>query len=327
MIKNNKILVVGGAGYIGSHVVGELLKNGYQPIVFDNLSTGRRENIIKGVVFIEGDIINYDQIKKALSGVGAVIHLAAYKAAGESMIEPEKYAINNIFGTINLLNAVSALGIKNFIFSSSAAVYGDPVYLPIDEKHPTKPVNFYGQTKLTIEDLLKWYSQIKGLNYAALRYFNAVGYDVDGQVRGLEKNPANLLPIVMEAIIGVRDYVEIFGDDYQTDDGTCIRDYVHVSDLAGAHIKALNYIDQKNQNLIVNLGTNKGLSVMEIINAAKKIAQVDFKIKIAPRRPGDPPKLFSNSSKAMELLGWQAKHSDLETIIKTTLGAYGIMIK
>ncbi len=327
MIKNNKILVVGGAGYIGSHVVGELLKNGYQPIVFDNLSTGRRENIIEGVVFIEGDIINYDQIKKALSGVGAVIYLAAYKAAGESMIEPEKYAINNIFGTINLLNAVSALGIKNLIFSSSAAVYGDPVYLPIDEKHPTKPVNFYGQTKLTIEDLLKWYSQIRGFNYAALRYFNAVGYDVDGQVRGLEKNPANLLPIVMETIIGVRDYIEIFGDDYQTDDGTCIRDYVHVSDLADAHVRALKYLNQENKNLIVNLGTAKGLSTLQIIDAAKKISKVDFPIKISARRLGDPPKLFSDSSKAMELLGWQAKHSDLETIIKTTLGAYGIMIK
>ena len=180
---------------------------------------------------------------------------------------------------------------------------------------------------MTIEDLLKWYSQIRGFNYAALRYFNAVGYDVDGQVRGLEKNPANLLPIVMETIIGVRDYIEIFGDDYQTDDGTCIRDYVHVSDLADAHVRALKYLNQENKNLIVNLGTAKGLSTLQIIDAAKKISKVDFPIKISARRLGDPPKLFSDSSKAMELLGWQAKHSDLETIIKTTLGAYGIMIK
>ena len=324
MLKNNKILVVGGAGYIGSHVVKELLKNDYQPIIFDNLSSGKKENIITRAVFIEGDIRNYDQIKEALDGVDAVIHLAGLKAAGQSMIEPEKYATNNISGTINLLNAISSLGIKNIIFSSSAAVYGQPKYLPIDENHPTEPINFYGQTKLIVENLLKWYSQIKGLNYAALRYFNAVGYDVEGEIKGLENKPANLLPIVMEAIVGQRDQVEVFGDDYETEDGTCIRDYIHVSDLANAHIRALKYLEQENKNLIVNLGTAQGLSVAQIITAAKKISKIDFPVKIAPRRPGDPSKLFSDSTRALQLLGWQAKYSDLDTIIKTTLRAYGI---
>ncbi|MDO8669665.1 MAG: UDP-glucose 4-epimerase GalE [Candidatus Buchananbacteria bacterium] len=325
-MNNNKVLVVGGAGYIGSHVVKELFKNGYQPIVFDNLSTGKKENIIDGVLFIEGDIINYDQIKEALDGVGAVIHLAGLKSAGQSMIEPEKYATGNISGTINLLNAVSLSGIKNIIFSSSAAVYGNPKYLPIDENHPIEPINFYGQTKLITEDLLKWYSQIKGINYVALRYFNAVGYDVEGEIKGLEKNPSNLLPVVMEAIIGQRDHVEILGDDYDTPDGTCIRDYVHVSDLADAHVRALKYIDQENKNIIVNLGTANGLSVRQIVEAAKKISKMDFPVKISPRRLGDPAKIFSDSTRARELLGWQPKHSDLDTIIKTTLGAYGIII-
>lgn len=326
MVKNNRILVVGGAGYIGSHVVKELLKHNFEPVVFDNLSTGRQENIVKGVEFIEGDVLNYNQISQALNNVFAVIYLAAFKAAGESMILPEKYATNNISGAINLINAVSASGVKNIIFSSTAAVYGNPEYLPMDEDHPTKPVNFYGQTKLTVENLLNWYSQIKGINYAALRYFNAVGYDIEGEIKGLEKNPGNLLPIVMEAIIGQRPCVEIFGDDYDTEDGTCIRDYVHVSDLANAHVKALKFLDQENKNLIVNLGTAQGFSVMEIINAAKEISKIDFPVKIVDRRLGDPPKIFSNSNKALELLNWQVRSSDLNTVIKTTLRVYGIIV-
>lgn len=325
MSENNKILVVGGAGYIGSHVVFELLKNDYQVTVFDNLSTGCQENILPGAQFIAGDILNLAQIQKAMVGIDAVIHLAAYKAAGESMQEPEKYATNNIVGAINLLNASASAGIKNIIFSSSAAVYGAPQYLPIDENHPTVPLNFYGQTKLMVEELLKWYSQIKGFNYAALRYFNAVGYDVDGAITGLEKNPANLLPLVMETIIGKRAGVEIFGADYDTIDGTCIRDYIHVSDLADAHIRALKYLETEHKNLIVNLGAAQGLSVKQIIEAAKRISQIDFPVKIAPRRLGDPPKLFSDSSRALTLLGWQAKQSDLDTIINTTLRAYGII--
>jgi len=317
----SKILVVGGAGYIGSHVTKVFKDAGHTPVVFDNLSSGLRENLFEDLEFIEGDVLNTEAVKKALVGVDAVAYLAAFKAAGESMENPGKYATNNICGAISLLNAMSDVGVKKIIFSSSATVYGDPEYLPLDEKHPTGPANFYGHTKIEIEELLKWYDKLKGIKYATLRYFNAVGYDPDGVVKGLEQNPANLVPILMEAIMGQRDKVGIFGTDYDTPDGTCIRDYVHVNDLAGAHLKSLNYLEDNN-SFTINLGSNSGISVKEMIDKAKEISGVDFKVEEQDRRPGDPARSLADSSLAKELLGWEAKFSDIDTIIKTTLDAY-----
>ena len=240
-----KILVIGGAGYIGSHVVREFLDNGYSVTVYDNLSSGSRENLFDDSPFVEGDILDYPFLLSAMKqGFGCVVHLAAFKAAGESMALPEKYSTNNITGTINILNAMCESGINKMVFSSSAAVYGEPQYLPIDEKHPVEPLNYYGFTKLEIERLLKWYDQLKGIKYAALRYFNATGYDIDGRIKGLEKNPANLLPVIMEVASGIREILEIYGDDYKTEDGTGIRDYIHVSDLAVAHVGSYEYIEK-----------------------------------------------------------------------------------
>jgi UDP-glucose 4-epimerase len=321
MINNKKILVVGGAGYIGSHVVKALKEVGYSPVVFDNLSTGLKQNLFPDCEFILGDILNYAEIKGAMAGVGAVIHLAALKAAGDSMLVPEKYAVNNVSGTINLLNAVSEAGIKKIIFSSSAAVYGSPKYLPLDEKHPTNPENFYGYTKLAVEELLSWYSKLKGIKFVALRYFNAVGYDASLAITGEEKNPGNLLPIIMEAVVGRRPKVTVFGTDYETADGSGVRDYIHVTDLAQAHLQSLEYLET-HDSLTVNLGTTKGISVLEMIKAAKEMSGVDFPVELGARRPGDPGTVLADASLAKQVLNWEPKYSDLENIIKTTLSVY-----
>lgn len=316
------VLVVGGAGYIGSHVTKALLQAGHQPTVFDNLSSGLRENLFDGVPFIHGDLLLADQIENAMQGIDAVVHLAALKAAGESMEEPEKYAHHNLTGSINLLNATSKAGIKKFIFSSTAAVYGDPQYPALDEKHPTVPMNFYGHNKLQIEGLLQWYDQLRGLKHVALRYFNAAGYDIDGEIKGLEQAPQNLFPIVMEAVMGQRDCVKVFGNDYETPDGTCIRDYIHVSDLADAHVRALEFLIEHQRSDVFNLGTAQGTSVLEALEATKKICEVDFKVELCPRRAGDPPVVLANPEKANRVLQWKAQHSDAETIVQTMYQAY-----
>ena len=257
-----KVLVIGGAGYIGSHVVKELMKNGHKVTVFDNLSSGLLQNLFKENDFIAGDILHKESLDAAFSrGFDAFIHLAAFKAAGESMIVPEKYSVNNITGTLNILNSAVAHNCKYMVFSSSAAVFGEPQYLPIDENHPKNPENYYGYTKLSIEQFMGWYDKLKGLKFAALRYFNAAGYDPEGVIYGLEQNPANLLPVIMEVACGMREKMKIFGNDYDTRDGTCIRDYVHVTDLAIAHVKALDYIVKNNESLTVNLGSENGTSV------------------------------------------------------------------
>ena len=320
--EKQKILVVGGAGYIGSHVVKALRDSGKTPVVFDNLSSGLQENLLSGIPFIIGDTLKPEQLESAMSGVDSIIHMAALKAAGESMTEPEKYAENNISGTINLLNAATAAKVKNFVFSSSAAVYGEPQYLPMDEGHPTEPINFYGYTKLGIENLLHWYSQIRGLRFCSLRYFNAAGYDIDGELNELEKEPNNLLPIVLETIMGKREKVEVFGTDYETDDGSCIRDYVHVTDLADAHLRALDYLKDEKQDLVVNLGTSIGLSVLEVLRIAREVCATEFKYTLAPRRAGDPAVILAKADLAAELLGWKPKHSDARTLLETTLRAY-----
>ena len=322
-----KILITGGAGYIGSHVVKEFLDRRYRVTVYDNLSSGLKENLFNEAEFIQGDILDYHTLTEAMkkssnAPFDAIVHLAALKAAGESMEKPEIYSSNNICGTINILNAASFSGIKKIVFSSSASVYGQPEYLPVDEQHKLNPQNFYGFTKMEIERLLFWYEKLKGIRYACLRYFNAAGYDKNGSIKGLEQNPLNLIPLIMETACGIRQEIQIYGNDYNTPDGTCIRDYVHVSDLAAAHAAALDYISSGDKSLTVNLGSEKGVSVLEMIEAVRRIIGKPIPAKITGRRAGDPAILTASSSLAQKLLGWETKHSDIETIIKTSWEAY-----
>ncbi len=318
-----KVLVIGGAGYIGSHVVKELMAKGHKVTVFDNLSSGLLQNLFEENDFIKGDILRTEDLDAAFArGFDAFIHLAAFKAAGESMIKPEKYSVNNLTGTINIMNSAVNHNCLNMVFSSSAAVFGEPKYLPIDEDHPKNPENYYGFTKLNIEQIMAWYSKLKGLHFAALRYFNAAGYDIDGVLYGLEQNPANLLPIIMECACGMRERVKIFGNDYDTRDGTCIRDYVHVTDLARAHVMALDYINDKKDNLTVNLGSETGVSVKEMVEAARRITGKEIPADYVERRAGDPATLVASATHAKELLGWEALHSDVDTLLDSTYKAY-----
>lgn len=318
-----KILIVGGAGYIGSHVAREFLDAGHGVTVYDNLSSGTRENLFPDEEFVEGDILDYHKLHNTMAGgFDALIHLAAAKAAGESMVKPEKYSLQNLSGTVNILNAAAETGIRRLVFSSSAAVYGEPRYLPIDEKHPTEPENYYGFTKLEIERILAWYDKLKGMRYAALRYFNAAGYDPKGRIHGLEKSPANLIPVIMEVAAGMRAEVQVFGTDYPTPDGTGVRDYVHVSDLAVGHLAALDWISRNDRSLVVNLGSDQGLSVLEILESARRISGKPIPAKMVSRRPGDPARLFATSALARELLGWEARRSDVDSLVGTTWEAY-----
>ncbi len=315
------MLVTGGAGYIGSHVVLALCEEGNNVVVLDDLSTGNREAVDKRALFIQGSTLNQDDLSKGLNGVDAVVHLAAFKAAGESMIYPEKYSHNNITGTITLLNAMVNHTVNKFIFSSTAAVYGYPQYLPLDENHPLEPINYYGFTKLEIERILKWYGELKGLRFAALRYFNAAGYDLQGRITSLENNPENLIPTAMEVASNRREKMEVFGDDFDTADGTGVRDYIHVTDLASAHVKAIEYLNE-NANLTVNLATGESHSVFDVINLAKEISGQDIPFDIVDRRPGDPAELYAGSNQAFESLNWEVEYSDLKTLLETTWKVY-----
>ena len=318
-----RILVIGGAGYIGSHVARAFLDRGYAVTVFDNFQTGLRENLFNDAAFVHGDIMRPEQLRAAMAGgFDGCVHLAALKAAGQSMLKPELYSESNIAGTINILSQASAAGISRVIFSSSAAVYGSPQYLPMDEDHPKEPENFYGFTKLEIERLLEWYDRLKGMRYASIRYFNAAGYDVSGRIKGLELNPENLLPIVMEVAAGIRPKLAIFGDDYPTRDGSCIRDYVHVSDLAEAHVTAFEYILQNDRSMTVNLGSETGVSVFEMVERARSITGTSVPAEVSGRRAGDPAELVASSAKARELLGWVPKFSDVDTLISSTWKMY-----
>ncbi|MFW6260904.1 MAG: UDP-glucose 4-epimerase GalE [Spirochaetota bacterium] len=330
-----RIVVIGGAGYIGSHVARALLDAGHSVTVFDNLSHGLRENLFPEADFIHGDIGHPLELRAALAGeaapgadsngpgvADAVVHLAAAKAAGESMVNPEKYSVNNLAGTINVLNAMTDVGVKRFVFSSSAAVYGEPEYVPLDEKHPTNPINYYGFTKLEIERILRWYDELRDVRFAALRYFNAAGYDADGRVRGLEQDPANLLPIIMEVAVGARERLAIFGDDYDTADGTCIRDYIHVTDLADGHLAALEYVSEQEASLVVNLGSGVGISVQEMIDASRAVTGRPIPSRVADRRPGDPAELVATAAEAERILGWKAEHSSAEELVETSWKAY-----
>ncbi|MFO7849963.1 MAG: UDP-glucose 4-epimerase GalE [Spirochaetia bacterium] len=318
-----KVLLCGGAGYIGSHVARAFLDRGYEAGIYDNLSSGLVENVPSKARFYKGDISDYERMSAVLSeGWDGVVHLAAFKAAGESMLEPGKYALNNICGSIKLIDASIKAKVRGIVLSSSAAVYGEPEYLPIDESHPKKPENYYGFTKLEIERNLEWFDRLAGLRFASLRYFNAAGYDPDNRVTGLERNPANLIPVVMETAVGIRKELSIFGSDYPTFDGTGVRDYIHVSDLAEAHVSSFEYIIRNDKSLTVNLGSEAGLSVFQILEAARRISGREIPAKVRERRKGDPAKLVASAAKAQEILNWNTRCSDLDTIIKTTWEVY-----
>jgi len=317
------ILIIGGAGYIGSHVAREFLDLGHRVTVFDNLSSGLRENLFPEAAFIHGTILDYPALAAACKrSYDAVVHLAAFKAAGESMVSPEKYSLNNICGTLNILNAMAEAGIRNLVFSSSACVYGEPQYQPLDEKHPVAPENYYGFTKLEVERAMAWYDKLRKMRFASLRYFNAAGYDVKGRVHGLEQNPANLIPVIMEVAAGMRRELQIFGSDYKTRDGTCVRDYVHVSDLAAGHAAALDFIRNNDRSVTVNLGSETGATVLEIIEAARRITGRPIPSVTAGRRSGDTASLTASAQLARDRLGWRPKYSDIDTIIQSTWDVY-----
>ena len=312
-----KVLVIGGAGYIGSHVAKALMKSGHRVRVFDNLSSGQEINLFKQNEFVKGDILDYPALLSAMQGQEAVIHLAAKKAVGESMENPMIYSVNNISGSLNILNAMVETGAKYIVFSSSAAVYGMPEKIPVDETAPLNPINYYGFTKLEIEKFMQWYDRLKGIKFVALRYFNAVGYDAEGDIRGKERSSQNLLPIVMEVLSGKREKLKIFGNDYPTPDGTCIRDYIHVSDLASAHLLALEKLADGMPSQSLNLGTSKGTSVKEIVEAVERVSGKSLPVEYADRRPGDPAVLIAAADKARELLGWQPQYTDIDKIVET----------
>jgi UDP-glucose 4-epimerase len=319
----SNILIIGGAGYIGSHVARAFLDSGDSVTIFDNLSSGRRENLFRDASFIHGDILDFNALKNAMAqGFDAVVHLAALKAAAESMIMPEKYSVNNITGTMNILNAASETRVPCIVFSSSAAVYGVPRYVPVDEEHPTDPINYYGFTKLKIERFLAWYEQLRGIRFVALRYFNAAGYDLHGRIKGLEINPQNLLPVVMEVAAGMRPSLLIFGDDYATEDGTGVRDYIHVTDLAAGHLQAFDYISKHRQSITVNLGSKYGISVKSMLDTARRVTGHAIPATVVGRRPGDVAVMVGSSKKARELMGWEARYSDCETLVQSTWEVY-----
>ena len=317
------ILVIGGAGYIGAHVVHDLVDLGHEVIVFDNLSSGFKENLPPNCTFILGDILEKDDLISALNqNIDAVFHFAAKKAAGESMVDVRKFSQTNISGTINILDTMVECKVNNIIFSSTGAVYGEPEYLPMDESHPTNPTNYYGFTKLKIEELLSWYSKIHNINFASLRYFNAVGYDVKNRISTPEKDPQNLFPIIMEVLSGERESMDVYGNDYDTPDGSCIRDYIHVNDLSVSHVKALTYLVEKKESLCVNLGTGKGYSVLDAIKSAESITGKKVEFTITGRRDGDPKSLSAKSNLAYKLLDWSPKYSSLENIMQSMWRLY-----
>ena len=310
------ILIVGGAGYIGSHINKELNKQGYQTVVFDNLSSGKKE-LVKWGEFFEGDLGKIENIREVFKKypIEAVLHFAAFKAVGESVVDPQKYYKNNVVNTLNLFEVMKENDVKKFIFSSSAATFGNPQYVPIDEKHPQSPINPYGETKLIVEHILRDYSLAYGFKYVSLRYFNACGADLETDVGEWPGSSTNLIPLVLDAAIGRREDIKVFGNDYPTPDGTCVRDYVHVTDLATAHVLALKYLVDGGESQCFNLGNGRGFSVKEVVEAAKKVTGIDFKVTQADRRAGDPPTLVADSKLAQEILKWQPQFQDLEIII------------
>ena len=314
----NSILVCGGAGYIGSHCVKMLLEKNYDVIVVDNLSTGHLEAVTKGAKFYQGDVRDEEFLNEVFSQnkIDAVVHFCAKSLVGESMEKPLEYFDNNVNGTLVLLQAMAKANVKKIVFSSSAAVYGEHLVMPIDETYATIPTNPYGETKLTMEKIMKWADTAFGLKYISLRYFNVAGASLSGEI-GEDHNPeSHLIPIVLQAALGKRPFISVYGTDYETKDGTCIRDYIHVVDLINAHILSLEHLLKGNDSNIFNLGSEDGYSVYEIIETVKKVTGIDFKVKIGERRQGDPAKLIASSKKINEVLGWKAELG-IEEIIRS----------
>lgn len=313
------IMVAGGAGYIGSHMVHQLLKTGYDVVIVDNLSTGHRQAVNPQARFYEGDTRDIQFLKQvfAQESIQAIIHMDAFSIVPESVGDPLKYFDNNVIGMIKLLEIMQQYDVKYLIFSSTAATFGQPQQSPITEQTPQQPINPYGVSKLMMEQMMRWVDQAYGIKSVALRYFNAAGALADGSI-GEDHNPeTHLIPIILKTAMGQQDILKIYGNDYQTPDGTNVRDYVHVTDLAQAHILALKYLQAGNPSTAFNLGSNQGFSVQEIIQAARKVTQKAIPTEIAPRRGGDPDILIADSSRAKSILGWQPQYTDIQAIIKT----------
>lgn len=311
------VLITGGAGYIGSHTVRYLQEAGRETVVYDNLSTGHRE-AVSGCPLIVGDIFDKELLKDTMHkyNVQAVIHFAAFSLVGESMTSPGKYYHNNIAGTLSLLEAMRSAGVDKIVFSSTAATFGEPEYTPIDEKHPTVPTNVYGRTKLFMESMMRDYDHAYGIKSIALRYFNACGAHKSGEI-GEDHHPeSHLIPIIMQSVLGSRGPVTVFGDDYDTKDGTCIRDYIHVTDLAQAHVLALDRLLSGCESDVFNLGNGNGFSVLEIINAVQQVTGRSVRYSIGARRDGDPAVLIAGSQKAREVLGWKPEYADINVILE-----------
>lgn len=313
-----KILVVGGAGYIGSHMVKQLVKAGNEVITLDNLSYGYRDAVKYGE-FIEGDLGDntvLDAIFKP-GDIDAVMHFAGFIQVGESVIKPSMYYHNNVVNTHTLLDAMLRHEVKNFIFSSTAAIFGEPDYTPIDEKHNKQPINPYGHSKLMIEQVLDDYDKAYDLRSTCLRYFNAAGADPEGELGERHVPETHLIPLILQAASGRREDIKVFGDDYATDDGTCVRDYIHINDLCEAHSLALQKMMKQDKSARYNLGNGKGFSVKQVIDVAKEVSGNDFKVSIEPRRAGDPAVLVADATLAKQELNWQPKFAELKDIVQT----------
>lgn len=312
------ILVTGGAGYIGSHAVYQLIDQGLDVVIVDNLQTGHRGAIHPKAKFYEGDLRDRDFMREVFrkESIEGVIHFAANSLVGESMEKPLQYYDNNVYGTQILLESMIDAGVKYIVFSSTAATYGEPESVPITEEMPTVPTNTYGETKLAMENMMKWCEQAHGIRFVSLRYFNVAGARSTGEI-GEDHNPeTHLIPVVLETALGKREKITIFGDDYPTKDGTCIRDYIHVEDLIDAHILALDYLKNGGQSDIFNLGSSQGFSVKEIVEMAREVTGKEIRAEIGPRRAGDPSILIASSEKAKKILGWKPSRTNIEQIIK-----------
>lgn len=312
-----KVLVTGGAGYIGSVTVSELQKKGYEVVVFDNLVYGHKEAV--NCKLIEGDLLNKEDINAVFKKYkfDGVIHFAAYALAGESMDNPAKYFENNLQGGLNLLEAMKYSGVNNIIFSSSCSIHGYPKKLPVKETSEKTPVSVYGESKLMCEKILNWYDKLFGIKNICLRYFNASGATIDGKLGEDHKPETHLIPIVLQCALGLRDKVTIFGDDYSTPDGTNVRDYIHVMDLAQAHIKALDYLWKAKKSDMFNVGTGKGYSNKDIVETVKRVTKKNFKVVIGKRREGDPDEIYADNNKIKKILGWKPEYSNLDIIIES----------